>query len=265
MAGTISLLNKDGDRLHTIYVGSAPESGKKTFFWKMRKELSVVIKEFPKATVVGVTDGARDNWGFLNEFTDRHIIDFYHVAEYLNEVGDIISSNDAEKEAWLSSRWHDLKHKPKTADAIIIELKDYLGTEKASDNRQRGRSESPDLFRKQRPHDDLPVSFERQFTHRLRRDGGCLQNTGQTTSWRRGHALDTSRRSRRSSTRGCRPNQKPMERILAQNLFVRRKDRGRLCRLIILYIIWESHPSNMSLSDRANHHHESKFLVPHST
>jgi hypothetical protein len=128
MAGTISLLNKDGDRLHTIYVGSAPESGKKTFLWKMRKELSVVIKEFPKATVVGVADGARDNWEFLNEFTDRHIIDFYHVAGYLNEVSGIISSNDAEKEAWLSSRCHDLKHKPKTADAIIIELKDYLGS-----------------------------------------------------------------------------------------------------------------------------------------
>jgi hypothetical protein len=32
-----------------------------------------------------------------------------------------------------------------------------------------------------------------------------------------------------------------MERILAQNLSVRRDDRGRLYRLI-LYIIWESHP-----------------------
>jgi len=65
MTGTISLLNRDGDRLHTIYVGSAPGSGKKTFLWKMRKELSTVIKEFPKATVVGVADGARDNWEFL--------------------------------------------------------------------------------------------------------------------------------------------------------------------------------------------------------
>jgi hypothetical protein len=33
-----------------------------------------------------------------------------------------------------------------------------------------------------------------------------------------------------------------MERILAQNLLVRRSDRGRLYRMIILYIIWESHP-----------------------
>ena len=130
MAGTISLLNQDGDRLHTIYVGSAPESGKKTFLWKMRKELSAVIKEFPKATVVGVADGARDNWEFLNEVTDRQVMDFFHVAEYLNEAANIICSNEAEKEAWLSSRCHDLKHKSKTAGAIIIELKDYLARKK---------------------------------------------------------------------------------------------------------------------------------------
>jgi hypothetical protein len=52
----------------------------------MRKELSAVIKEFPKATVVGVADGPRDNWEFLNGFTDRQVIDFFHVAEYLNEA-----------------------------------------------------------------------------------------------------------------------------------------------------------------------------------
>jgi len=130
MAGTISLLNKDGDRLHTIYVGCAPESGKKTFLHKMRKELNLVKKQFPKATVVGVADGARDNWEFLNEVTDRQIIDFFHVAEHLNESATIMFSNDTEKEGWLAKRCHDLKHKARTAGAIIIELKDYLAENK---------------------------------------------------------------------------------------------------------------------------------------
>src|ERR1700741_5501524 len=102
-------------------------AGRRRFLWKMRKELSAVIKEFPKATVVGVADGARDNWEFLNEFTGRQVIDFYHVPKYQNEVGDIISANDAEKEAWLASPCHDLKHKPKTADASMMERNDYLG------------------------------------------------------------------------------------------------------------------------------------------
>jgi hypothetical protein len=128
----------------------------------------------------------------------------------------------------------DLKHKSKTAGGDHYRAQGPSGAEKASDNRQRDCSENPDLFRKQPPRDDLPVSFEGQFTHRLRRDGGCLENTGQTTSWWRAHALDISQRSRRSSTQGCRPSQQPMERILAQNRLVRRDDRGRLCRLIIV-------------------------------
>src|SRR5262249_38210056 len=111
----------------------------------------------------------------------------------------------------------------------------------------RAGSKTPDLLQKHPPHDELSGSFEGQFTHRLRRDGGCLQGTGQATSWWRRHALDISRRSRRSSTQGCRPNQQPMERILAQNLPVRRGDRSRLYRLIILYIIWESHPHTLAL------------------
>lgn len=130
MAGTISLLNKDGDRLHTIYVGCAPESGKKTFLRKVRNELSAVKKEFPRATVVGVADGARDNWEFLNDVTDRQIIDFFHVAEYLNEAAVVMCSDDKEKQMWLTNRCHDLKHKAKTPEAIIVELKDYLAEKK---------------------------------------------------------------------------------------------------------------------------------------
>jgi hypothetical protein len=51
---------------------------------------------------------------------------------------------------------------------------------------------------------------------RNRRNSSSFFSPGQTTSWWRGHALDISRRSRRSSTQGCRPNQQSMERILAQ-------------------------------------------------
>jgi type IV secretion system protein TrbB len=59
--------------------------------------------------------------------------------------------------------------------------------------------------------------------------GKGAQFRNDVTSWWRGHALDISRRSRRSSTQGCRPNPQPMERILAQNLLVRRDDRGPSC------------------------------------
>jgi hypothetical protein len=39
MTGSISLYDKHGDRLHTIYAGAAPEYGKKTFFERMEQEI----------------------------------------------------------------------------------------------------------------------------------------------------------------------------------------------------------------------------------
>jgi hypothetical protein len=49
MAGTISLLNKDGDRLHTIYVGSAPESGKMSMAFQNRAKMAELESGRPAA------------------------------------------------------------------------------------------------------------------------------------------------------------------------------------------------------------------------
>jgi hypothetical protein len=128
MAGTISLLDGDGERLHTIYVGAAPQRGKATFLHMLKKETEAVTAAFPKATIVGVADGARDNWEFLNTVTDQQIIDFFHVAEYLHDVAEIILPDAVERKIWLELRCHDLKHTPKTADALVVELQDYMKT-----------------------------------------------------------------------------------------------------------------------------------------
>jgi hypothetical protein len=91
--------------------------------------------------------------------------------------------------------------------------------------------------------DDAAVDVNRRIAVGLRglvadrrhRPVDAAQSSLLTNVYATRSSLGTSRRSRRSSTQGCRPNQQPMERILAQNLLVRREDRGRLRRLIILH------------------------------
>ena len=61
MVGSISLFYKNGDRQHSTYVGTAPE-------------------------YVGIADGAKSNGSFLSKHTDKQILDFYHVSEYLSKV-----------------------------------------------------------------------------------------------------------------------------------------------------------------------------------
>src|SRR6266853_28323 len=62
MTGSLSLYDKHGERLHTIYVGAAPEYGKETFFNRMMREIDHVKSLYPRAHFVGIADGARSNW-----------------------------------------------------------------------------------------------------------------------------------------------------------------------------------------------------------
>jgi uncharacterized protein YunC (DUF1805 family) len=84
MCGTISLFNAQGKRLHTIYQACAPEKGKETFNYLMHAEIESIKKKCPNAEVVGVADGARDNWTFLQKYVKHAILDFYHASEYLD-------------------------------------------------------------------------------------------------------------------------------------------------------------------------------------
>jgi len=61
MTGTISFLDNQGQRMHTIYTGVAPESGKQSFDYVFGKEIEKVKSRFANCTWVGVADGATDN------------------------------------------------------------------------------------------------------------------------------------------------------------------------------------------------------------
>ena len=83
MVGNIALYNKEGIRKHTIYTACRLEYGKKTFLEKLEYEIKRIKKVYPKACYVGLADGAKDNWSFLEQHTERQILDFYHASEYV--------------------------------------------------------------------------------------------------------------------------------------------------------------------------------------
>jgi hypothetical protein len=83
MVGTISLYNLDKARLHTIYIGESPESGKATFTERLTREVERVKIRYPDAQYLGIADGAPDNWTFLEKHTDQQLLDYFHASEYL--------------------------------------------------------------------------------------------------------------------------------------------------------------------------------------
>jgi hypothetical protein len=125
MVGIISLYDVSGKRQHTVYIGEAPEYGKGTFFQRLEKEISTVKKQFPDALYLGIADGAKNNWGFLEQHTSRQLLDFFHVTEYLANVAYAAYPGKTEKpkrEIWLNERCTHLKHEPKAVEEIISEM-----------------------------------------------------------------------------------------------------------------------------------------------
>jgi hypothetical protein len=111
MVGTIGLYDRHGERLHTTYIGAAPEPGKKTFLDRLDREFKRARDRYPKALFIGLADGAPSNWEFLDSRVEVSVLDFYHVTEYLTKFSDTIFAKDAKRrEEWLEKACHRLKH-----------------------------------------------------------------------------------------------------------------------------------------------------------
>jgi len=125
MTGAISLYDTDGERLHTIYLGAAPEYGKPTFLMRMERELLRVKQAYPNANYVGIADGAKINWEFLEKHTKYQVLDFYHATEYLAKASHAVQApSDHVRREWSKSACHRLKHDEGAAAALLKEMQE---------------------------------------------------------------------------------------------------------------------------------------------
>jgi hypothetical protein len=126
MVGSISLYDKDGERLHTTYLAQSPEYGKETFYSDFTKEIENIKKAYPGKRCIGVADGASDNWKFLQSFVDVEVLDFFHAAEYLAKVSKAAFKRKFEGKEWLKISSHTLKHEMSGAKTLLKEMKELI-------------------------------------------------------------------------------------------------------------------------------------------
>jgi len=152
MVGTVALYDQEGERLHTIYVAAPPEYGKADFMLRLEREIKETKKNYPKALYIGVADGAEDNWTFLNRHTTIQVTDFWHVTEYLASASEVIfpKRKELERQAWLESRCHKLKHRQGAAARILTELEGF-DQEKLSVEKKEKLNKTLTYFRNQKP------------------------------------------------------------------------------------------------------------------
>jgi hypothetical protein len=123
MVGTLGFYNKEGERLHTVYTAATPEYGKLTFFERFDREVDRARAACPEARYVGLADGAKDNWTYLEAVTEVQVVDFWHVTQYLWPAAEaLFGPRGGEAVAWAEGWRHRLRHEPGAAAALIADL-----------------------------------------------------------------------------------------------------------------------------------------------
>ena len=124
MCGTFSLYDRQGKRVETIYIANAPEYGKASFKKRLDKEVVALQKQFPKATIIGIADGAKENWSILEQYTAVNTLDYYHATEYLAKASKGVHPRSETKRAsWFENACKQLKHLKDGAKDLLEEFK----------------------------------------------------------------------------------------------------------------------------------------------
>ena len=122
MVGTLSFYDLEGERQHTIYLAAAPEYGKREFSQRLEREIARAKQHYPDARYVGIADGAASNWSFLEQHTQRQLIDFFQVTAYVSKLAQARYPQrgaENQRSRWQHQQCSDLKRDPKAVDALI--------------------------------------------------------------------------------------------------------------------------------------------------
>ena len=124
MAGTLSFYDHEGERQHTIYLAAAPEYGKAEFNERLEREIARAKQAYPEARTLGIADGAASNWRFLEQHTQRQLIDFFHATEYVGKIAQALYPQrkaEDKRAQWQHEHCSKLKHDPDVLDVLIAE------------------------------------------------------------------------------------------------------------------------------------------------
>jgi hypothetical protein len=133
---TVSVLDRRGKRVGTVYLGQMPESGQGTITDQLSHLLKEVLTQVDSQTLrlVYVSDEGHHPSTYyhqsLKKMVDprrpwrqlewRRIVDFYHACQYVQQLADTIFGPGAEAQNWAQAMRHVLKTK---ADGVARVLK----------------------------------------------------------------------------------------------------------------------------------------------
>jgi hypothetical protein len=124
---TVSVLDRRGKRVGTVYLGQMPESGQGTITDQLSDLLKAILTQIDSQSLrlVYVSDEGHHPSTYyhqvLKKMVDprrpwrqlewRRIVDFYHACQYVQQLADTIFGAGAEAQNWAKAMRHMLKTK----------------------------------------------------------------------------------------------------------------------------------------------------------
>jgi hypothetical protein len=132
---TLSVLDRRGQRLGTVYLGHMPESGQGTLTAQISALLRDIFRQVDSQSLrlVYVTDEGYHPSDYYHSVLKKmidprrpwrslewlRIVDFYHACQYMQQLADTIFDTGAEAQSWAKQMRHVLKTKTKGVVRVL--------------------------------------------------------------------------------------------------------------------------------------------------
>lgn len=130
---TLSVFDRRGQRLGTIYLGSMPQENQVTLTVELTDLLHAVFEAWtgPLPRLVYLTDSGYQEsryWSVLRKMRHpvtgarlawKRIADFYHVCQYVNRLGIALFGEGREARRWFAKMRRWLRDKPRGAQRVL--------------------------------------------------------------------------------------------------------------------------------------------------
>jgi hypothetical protein len=132
---TLSVHDRKGRRLGTVYLGRMPESGQRTLSRQLTALIEAVLRGWdgPLPRLAYITDGGNHQTQYyrrvLNRMSDpRHrgarlkwqwVIDYYHACEYISKLSEALFSDSSKRASWARKMRRWLKEKPRGINRVL--------------------------------------------------------------------------------------------------------------------------------------------------
>jgi len=232
MVGTLSFYDHAGERQHTLYLAAEPEHGKHTFTERLAREIARAKQHYPDARWLGIADGAASNWAFLEQHTERQLIDFFHATEYIAKLARArFPQRTAEdkRAAWQHAYCNRLKRDPGVLDELVAEAARLSRCTACSPQARDDAYSAWTYFNNHRHQMDYPGFLAEHLPI------GSGVTEAAARAWSSNacalrHALENPRRQDRAQPEGTDQHRPALGTVLAED----RPVRGRVLRLMTL-------------------------------